>query len=120
MSLINLRSSIFFPLRGVIPVFLAFKEAGDARFFELAQVLEVGVAVIGLHEVQFLAGLELGAFPAAVDAFPAAALPHLTEGGPAVIAAGSVTAELYQLPEHSVALGVVLERGEAGDYSGPD
>jgi DNA-binding transcriptional regulator YbjK len=98
-----------------LPVLRTSEEAINAFLFECPQVLDMGIAVTGLEEVQILAGLELIAFPAACDALLLTTLPHLAERRAAATPARFLAAELHQRPQNIVALIIMLERFEEGN-----
>jgi len=78
-----------------LPILRACEEGIDTLFLECSQVLQMGVAVAGLEEVEILTGLELSALPAALDALLLAALSHLAERRATATSAGLPAAKLH-------------------------
>ena len=70
------------------------------------------ITVTWLQEVEFLAGFDFIALPAAVDALLLATLPYLAERRSATAFASVLAAESYQCSQYLVALLVILEYRE--------
>jgi hypothetical protein len=97
------------------PVAFASNEGGRALALDLAQVFDVGVAMMGSEHIELGTRLEYLALPASVEVLLAAAIANLAGRRPSVTPAGPVAPQLQQATQHVVALWVLLEDLEDRD-----